>query len=135
MMAKSLRQCIEEHKGWHAEHADWIKDVGKWRQQEQHALALLFRLEQAIPHHSAQLRAHVDAIDAHEKRLKAHDERLAELQVKSGDGTACPDELMALHAEEEERHGRIAKAHADFQREYRAAMDEIKRLAKQLLAE
>jgi len=129
-----LARCQKEHEQWRAEHASWLAEIKKWRRNEQQALALLFRLEQALPDYRMLLDQHHDEIRDHEGRLDAHKKRLTEYQRKDMD-EAHYAELMDAHRHDEEQHARVEQLHADLRLKITAAMSELSHLASLLIVD
>lgn len=111
----------------------WLADIKKWRRQEQQVLAILFSLEQALPDYRVQLDKHHYAIDEHEKELEYHRKELSEYQQKDVNDKQFT-ELMNAHRHEAKRHAKTNQMHADFRLKHLAAMTELSRLSKIILA-
>jgi len=129
-----LAQCQKEYSQWRDEHALWLVEIKKWRRDEQQALALLFRLEQALPDCKSLLDQHYKMIMAHEDRLDTHKKRLAAYQRKDMDDKHYT-ELMDEHRHEADLHAGAKEAHAKFGAKITATVSDLSHLVRLFLAD
>jgi len=127
-----LMEFQKEFGQWRTEHIAWLADIKEWRSQEQQVLALLFKLEQAMPNHRIILNEHADAIRNHEKNLDGHKKHLGEYKKMDVDGKRYV-RMMDTHRKGREQHAEVARKHAEMRLKHLAAMSEISNLAKLLL--
>jgi hypothetical protein len=133
----TTKELKEENKNqyWHKDHIRWIADIKLWQQETHRLVALLYRLEKAIPEHSSKLQAHLALIEKHEQKItqyqRERDQRYLEVE---------PD-FVSIERQHEfykawsKLHEETKQQHAELKQSYVTEMDSFRDLAKALLAE
>lgn len=97
-------QMHQQHKLENVEHAQWLREISRWRVDHQQALAILCRVQATIHQLEADTEAHAAAIREHHMHITHH-----EAELESRAASANPE----LHAMYTRAHEEVEAAHAD----------------------
>jgi len=121
-----------EHLAAHEDHAAWLEDLNRWRDEYQAALMDLAR--RVLPNlepenYETALDRHEAAILAHEDLLHCHEEAVG-FSKRLGEGAS--EEYEQVHAQLDTRHGRSLKAHQHLEKTHQAILRAMEMLAREL---
>jgi hypothetical protein len=105
-----------DHRAWLAAHAQWRRDIERWRVEHKAAVTCLAKLQTAVREHGEALEAHARAFRQAEESYAAHER---EIEVFRAGTSKVPQDVMAnrhqeqadLFAHQEVAHQRIKNHH------------------------
>ena len=110
------------------EHAEWTRDLERWRASYEQALMdcgrrfakglKLANFEAALDRHEAAIAAHQEAIERHEKALG----------LDSGAQIGLSEDSLELHGLMKSRHDLSKASHAQLERTHRAVLEALELL-------
>ena len=106
----------EQHQAQNHDHADWLRDISRWRVDHRMALAILNRVEATIHEFDAEMEAHAGAIRDHHLHITHHEKELASHASDQHPEVhemyrRAHDEAAATHENVRERHAELAAKH------------------------
>ena len=131
---KKLRE-EEQNQLWHEEHVQWIADIDLWQQETHRLVALLYRLEKAIPEHSSILQEHLALIEKHEQKITEYQSGRNRRYLETESDFVSVERQQEFHKALSKLHKETKLQHTKLKQSYVTEMDNFRDLAKALLAE
>lgn len=127
---QSLKQ---ENAQWHRDHAVWAEEVRQWQHETERLVAMLYRVERAIPDHSSLLEKHNALIETHEQRVYSYECGLDEHCIRTCPDYKTPEQQEMFHKELLEVHEQTRLEHEKIKRLYIDEMERFRTLLLDLL--
>jgi hypothetical protein len=131
---KELRE-EKQNQHWHEEHVQWIADIELWQEETHRLVALLYRLEKAIPEHSSKLQDHLALIEKHEQKITQYQGGRDQRYLEVESDFVSIERQHEIYKALSKLHEEIKQQHAGLKQSYVTEMDSFRDLAKALLAE
>lgn len=131
---KGLR---EENKNqhWHKDHMQWIADIELWQKETHRLVALLYRLEKAIPEHSSKLQKHLDLIEQHEQKITQYQDGRDQRYLDKEPDLVSMERQQEFYRAWSKLHEETKKQHDELKQSYLKEMNSFRDLAQALLDE
>jgi hypothetical protein len=131
---KELRE-EKQNQHWHEEHVQWIADIELWQQETHRLVALLYRLEKAIPEHSSKLQDHIALIEKHEQKITQYQGGPDQQYLDKEPDFISIERQHEFYKALSKLHEETKQQHAELKHSYVTEMEDFRDLAKALLAE
>jgi len=123
----------QENELWHREHAVWAEEVNQWQHETERLVALMYRLERAIPDYPSLIEHHTKLIASHEQRVIAYECGLDEHCLKTCTDYKTPEQQQRFHRELSELHETTRLEHERLKQLYIKEMKNFRALLLDLL--
>ncbi len=111
------------------------KTVEHWTKQTQRLVGLIYKLEHALPEHSARLEQHVACTNTYDAAIKRYECGLDPRCLKDCDSYIGGDEQRRFHEEIAKLHDIMQKQHADFEAQHKEQLQQFREIALKLIEE
>ena len=119
-----------QHRQENADHAQWLRDISRWRVDHRNAFAILSRVEATIHEFDAEMEAHAAAIRDHHLHIMHHER---ELKSAAADEHPQVHELYRkAHAEQAAMHADVGAHHAQLAERHQEMMNNLAALFEEL---
>ncbi len=129
---KKFRQ---ENEQWHRDHELWAEEVKLWQHESERLVAMLYRIERAIPDHSSLLEQHKSLIEEHEQRVISYECGIDEHCIKTCPDYKTPEQQRHFHKDLSEVHEKTRRQHDKIKQLYSTEMKKFRALLLELLEE
>lgn len=125
----------QENEQWHRDHALWTEEAQRWQHETERLVAMLYRIERAIPDHSSLLDKHKSMVEMHEQRVISYECGIDEHCIKTCPDYKTPEQQHYFHEELLEMHEKTRLEHQKIKQLYSNEMKKFRSLLLQLLEE
>ena len=102
-------------------HAEWMRDISRWRVDHQKALAILSKLVGTIHDFESETEAHAAAIRDHHLAIMQHNRAFERDDVTD----EVQKKLEARHRETQKLHEEVNERHDELQQQHEELMNDI----------
>jgi len=131
----TTKELKEEKQHWHEDHLHWIADIEQWQQETHRLVALLYRLEKAIPEHASKLQRHLVLIEKHEQKITEYQGGRDQRYLADGDDSVSIGRQLEFYKTLKNLHNEAKQQHLELKQSYADEMEQFRNLALALLAE
>ena len=131
----TTKELMDENQHWHEDHLHWIADIEQWQQETHRLVALLYRLEKAIPEHTSKLQQHLVLIEKHEQKITEYQGGRDQRYLADGDDFVSIGRQLEFYKTLRKLHDEAKQQHFDLKKSYADEMEQFRDLAIALLAE
>mgnify|MGYP000468059266 FL=1 len=131
----TTKELKEENQHWHEDHLQWIADIELWQQETHRLVALLYKLEKAIPEHSSKLQQHLVLIEKHEKKITQYQGGRDQRYLADGEDFVSIERQLEFYKTLKSLHNEAKQQHMELKQSYADEMETFRNLAIALLAE
>jgi len=110
-----------ENRCWR-EHAAWLEDYKRWREEHRQALGTLVKVQAAILERESALEREAAEVQAHQIEMADF------LLLGSLEGPPDPEQQLAAHAEFAKKHEQAREMHARAKQQHVNVVEEIEKL-------
>lgn len=124
-----------DNEAWHQDHARWLQEIQHWQHETHRLVALLYKLEKALPEYSSRLDKHIASIQQHEHEVVHYECGIDEHNLDSGPIQQVMEQQLSFHQDFADLHAKMSRQHEAFKIAYQREMKAFRELATELLEE
>ena len=111
----------DEHQRDRQHHAEWLRDISRWRVDHRKALSIIAQVESMIFELDSEMEAHAAAIRDHHLSIMQHERGMEEGKVDASN----QEKVDLKHAEMEQLHDDVKEHHDNLEARHEELMNDL----------